>query len=147
MVGKGYEPIFIEPIFQKDAGDCAIACLTMLLGKPYVNVVQACPREYLGRPYNPVKSGMTNWMMIEAAQKLGVTLSVYRKFDLYEDIGILTVLKGHARTQKNKDKDTHAVLLVKGTILDPTDGRLWPQVDTFLQVEEYRTGTILKRED
>ena len=144
---KGYEPIFIEPVFQKDSGDCAICCLVMLTGKPYPAVVAACPKEYLGKLYNPVKDGLTGKMMAEAAHKLGVTLSTYRKFDLYEDTGILTVLKGHTRTQKNKDKDTHAVILVRGSIIDPADGRYWPEVDTFLQVEEYRIGTIMKREE
>ncbi len=102
---NAYEPIFIEPVFQKDSGDCAICCLAMLLGKPYPDVIAACPKEYRGKPYVAVKNGMTNWMMIAAAQVLGTTLSVYHRVDLLEDTGILTVLKGSKRTQKNKDKE------------------------------------------
>lgn len=138
------EPIFIEPIFQKDSGDCAVCCLVMLLGKPYPDVVAACPAEYLGKPYNAVKSGMTSKMMIEAANKLGATLKLHHTVDLQEDTGILTVLKGKKRTPQNKDKDTHAVMLINGSIIDPMDARFWPSVETFLQVEDYRTGTILK---
>ena len=135
------EPLFIEPVFQKDRGDCGICCLVMLLGQPYLTVVRASPRTYLGKPYNPVFSGMTGRMMVDTAQKFGVRLRATRTFDLQEDSGILTVMKARIK----KPSETHAVLLVRGSIVDPVDGRFWPEVDVFLQAERYRTGTLLKR--
>jgi hypothetical protein len=135
------EPLFVEPLFQKDSGDCAICCLVMLLGKTYPEVVRATPTVYCGKPWNCVKGGMTNRMMIQTAAKLGTALIQIRKFDLSEDTGILTVrdIKAH------KDSDCHAVLLSKGLIIDPMDGRLWFDADDFLRVKKYRTGTLLRR--
>lgn len=133
------EPIFIEPIFQKDSGDCAICSLAMLLGKPYVSIVEAAPTQYLGRKYRPVKEGLTGKMMIEIAAKFGARLVMRRKYQLDEDTGILTVLKANVR----KPTSTHAVVLAKGTIIDPVDARFWPDADIFLEHENYRAGTLL----
>jgi hypothetical protein len=113
----------------------------MLLGKTYPEVVKAAPNVYCSRPWNAVKSGMTNRMMIDAATRLGTQLVQTKKFDLQEDTGILTVRDVAA----NKDKDCHAVLLTRGMIVDPMDGRLWFDADDFLRVKHYRTGTLLKR--
>lgn len=139
---SGAEPLFIEPLFQKDSGDCAICCLVMLLGKTYPEVVRAAPHVYRNKPWDPVKDGMTNRMMIEAAQKLGTGLIQTHKFALDEDRGILTV-RG---VDTHKDKDCHAVLLTRGAIIDPADGRLWFDVEEFLEVKKYRTGTLLRRD-
>lgn len=133
-------PLFIEPLFQKDSGDCAICCLVMLLGKTYPEIVKASPSEYLGKPYSCVKDGMTGKMMIETAAKFGATLKTVKKFDLQEDDGILTVRKLTAKS----GSDSHAVLLINGKIMDPMDGRLWFDVEDFLRVNEYRTGTLLR---
>lgn len=125
-------PIFIEILTQKDAGDCAVCCLSMYLGVPYPTVLQRVGKRIL-------KSGMNGREMAELAATMGVTMTTHRKFDLYKDSGILTVMQAAVK----KPKDTHAVVLLQGSVIDPANGRLWPEVDVFMQVEKYRTGTLM----
>lgn len=130
------KPVFIEPLVTKDVGDCTIACLVMWTGKPYPEVIAAAPP-------NAHKRGMFTKDIIETAAKLGTVFKRRRKFDLHEDDGILTVLPDPTK----KGRPDHAVVLINGAVLDPFNGRLWLEVETYLRTEQFRIGTLLMEEE
>ncbi len=133
------EPVFFEPMVQKESGDCGISCLAMLLGKSYQEIIQYAP-------VNAHKKGMSMQAIRDTAAKLGTPLRLRRKIDLKEDIGILGLLPDPTHNGKTR-RDEHVALLIEGHIYDTYVGRLWLDVDTYLQVERYRLGSLLTRED
>lgn len=134
------EPVFFEPMIQKEAGDCGISCLAMLLGKSYQEVIAAAPA-------NAHKKGLSMRGIRDTALKLGTPLRLRRKLDLKEDIGILGLLPDPTHNNGRIKRDEHVALLIEGHIYDTYVGRLWLDVDTYLQVERYRLGSLLTRED
>lgn len=128
------EPVFIEPIVQRDIGDCAIACLAMLVGKSYPEVVAAAP----ARAY---QRGMHNREVVETAAKFGIRLIRRRKFDPKDDIGILIL-----NSVPPRKSASHAVLLLEGQIYDAANGRLWLDVDVYFRLENWKPGTLLTME-
>ena len=133
------EPVFIEPTIQRESGDCTIACLKMLAGKSYTEVINASPA-------GSHKNGMANYQTIATAAKLGLTLVQRRKFNQDEDIGILTLIPDPRKNGK-VSRDEHVVVLLKGMVYDAYNARLWLNIDAFLAHERYRVGTLLRRED
>lgn len=134
------EPVFIEPLVQRESGDCGIACLVMLTGKSYPEVCTAAP-------HNAFKKGMQNREVIATAAKLGLRLVQHHRarINWSEDVGILTLLPTPAYNGTTK-RDEHYVLLLEGLIYDGYNGRLWFEVETYLAHERYRVGTLLRRE-
>lgn len=130
------EPVFIELSIQRESGDCTIACLHMLIGKSYQDVIKAAPPR-------AHKAGMTCKAMIETAAKLGVVLRMRRKFDIHEDTGILTLLPRPKHNPGPIARDEHVVLLLKGQVYDAFNGRIWFDTDIFLKHERYTPGTLL----
>lgn len=130
------EPVFIELAIQRESGDCTVACLLMLIGKSYQEVIVAAPPR-------AHKVGMTCRAMIETAKKLGVTLRMRRGFDIHEDTGILTLNPVPLKNPGGITRDEHVVLLLKGMVYDAYNGRMWFGADTFLRHERYAAGTLL----
>lgn len=126
------KPVFIEPIANKENGDCCLACLVMWTGRSYQDVVAAAPPKAYYK-------GMTNTAVVETAAKLGTSFVRRRKFDIYEDDGILMLLP----EPKKKGRSDHAVLLLNGTVLDPFNNRLWLDVEVYMKTEGYRPGELL----
>jgi len=126
------KPVFIEPIANKEDGDCCIACLVMWTGRSYQEVIAAAPAK-------AYKQGMTNTAVVETAAKLGATLVKVRKFDLYEDDGILMLNPD----PKKKGRFSHAVLLINGAVLDPFNNRFWLDVEVYMKTERYKVGELL----
>ena len=119
---------------MKTTHDCAVVCLAMYLGKPYPEVVQAAPA-------NALKRGMFITDIIRTAAALGTVLHNRRRFDLKDDTGLLRV------SPLKTGEQPHLVLLLEGLIYDPSAGRLWLDVDTFLATERYRPTTLLTMEE
>lgn len=132
------EPVFIELAFQRESGDCCIACLHMLAGKSYHDVIASAP---LGAH----KKGMTNRAVIETAAKCGLALTMRRRFDIHEDTGILTLIPDPPYNPGHIKRDEHVVLLLKGMVYDAYNGRLWFDAAVYLKHERYRPGTLLGR--
>lgn len=130
------EPVFIELSIQRESGDCTIACLHMLIGKSYLDVIKAAPPR-------AHKAGMTCKAMIETAAKLGVALCMRRKYDIHEDTGILSLNPDPAHNVGHIKRDEHVVLLLNGMIYDAYNGRMWFDPDIFLKHERYAPGTLL----
>lgn len=125
-------PIFIEPLINREMGDCALTCLVMWTGRSYQEVIAACPP-------GAHKKGMWNRDVIKAAATLGATLERKRKFNLHEDDGILML-----NPVPSKGRPSHTVVLLDGMVLDPYNGRLWLEVDIYLKTERYKTGELLR---
>ena len=130
------EPVFIELDIQRESGDCCIACLKMLIGKTYPEVITAAPA-------GSHKSGMTCKAMIAAAATLDVTLRLRRKFDIDEDTGLLSLNPEPKYNPGHIKRDEHLVLLLKGMIYDAYNGRLWLSTEAYLKHERYSVGTLL----
>jgi len=124
-------PVFIEPVINREMGDCTLTCLVMWTGKPYQDVIAVCP-------VGAHKKGLWNYQIVEAAGRLGSTLITKRHYNIHEDDGILMLHPDPA-----KGRPPHAVVLVNSAVLDPYNGRLWLDVDTYLQVERYKAGVLL----
>ena len=133
-------PVFIQPEFNKDTGDCCITCLVMWTGQGYAAVIAEAPA-------GAHKAGMSNKEVIQAAWKLGVAFVAKRKFDIYKDDGILMLKPEPKRHPGERSlRPHHAVLLFNGVVLDPFNGRVWPDVEIYLQAEKYRTSVLLVEE-
>lgn len=130
------EPVFIELSVQRESGDCAVACLHMLIGKSYQEIVFAAPPK-------AHKHGMTCREMIATAAKLDVQMRMRRKFDQNEDTGILSLNPDPKYNTGHIKRDEHVVLLLSGMVYDAYNGRLWSDTDTFLKHERYTAGTLL----
>ncbi len=129
------KPIFIEPVINREMGDCTISCLVMWTGKPYPDVIAAAPA-------GAHKTGMWNKDIVATAAKLGTTLVRKRKFDIREDDGILML-----NPEPAKGRPSHAVILLDGKVLDPYNGRLWLDIEVYLRTERYKTGELLTEEE
>ena len=126
------KPIFIEPIVNKESGDCCITCLVMWTGRSYQEVIAAAP-------VGAHVKGMSNREVLAAAAILGVPLEAKRKFDIWEDDGILMLNP----EPKKKGRYSHAVLLINGAVLDPYNGRFWLDVEVYMRTEHYKPGELL----
>jgi hypothetical protein len=134
------KPVFIEPDYNKDTGDCCVMCLKMWTGKGYKEVIDAAPPD-------AHKQGMWNREVIETAAKLGVVLTVMRKYDLYKDDGILMLRPNPKKWPGAREaRPHHAVLLFNGVVLDPYNARVWPDVELYLLTEGYKPGWLLIEE-
>lgn len=113
-------PDIIEPIVQKDGGDCAIAALAMILQKPYVEVSKAAISLF----NKPHQHGLLTREIIQLGEHLGGKFrsKLAKTIDLDNDTGVLLV--------RRKGGD-HAVVLFNGVVFDPGDGLIYSS-DVFL---------------
>lgn len=126
-------PPFTVIVGQRGHGDCGIAALAILLGKPYDDVFEAAA--HVAR--KPHSRGLWMAEIQRIARSLGVELKKRRKVNLEEDAGILGVGAGET---------SHVVVLRDGVILDPADSSIW--FDPLMYVTAFLPlGTILRLED
>lgn len=112
--------------------DCAVACLAMLLGLEYEEVLMAFR-------HNVIANGATLRQMSDAAARLGKKLEQRKVFDLETDTGIVDVRAEGWRSD-------HLVVLKDGMIVD-TDATVW-EADVFLQAYNAKVLRLLYvRED
>lgn len=107
-------PAVIDPIMQKEGGDCVIASIAMISGIAYSEV----SKKALELWPDPHHTGLT----VREAQRLIKVLvgfmydSIKPPADLDDETGVLFV----------KLPDSyHAVALFEGAIFNPADGLLW----------------------
>lgn len=134
-------PIFIEPVVNREQGDCAISCLMMWTGKGYREVCDAAPLK-------AHRNGMAIREIIAAAEKLGARFRTRRKYDPHADSGIL-MLNPEPRRHRGQRwlRPFHAVVLIDGKVLDPYNARLWLDVDVYLSAEQYKPGILLAEDE
>ena len=129
-----HQPVCIEPIIQKDVSDCAIACLAMVLGVPYV-LASTIAQEVTKKPH---KKGLGTRQMMSIARKLGRSMACVKAadVDLDEDTGILFV----GFTPSGNE---HATVLFQGVLVNPADGLLYDPA-TYLNTNKGRVLGMLK---
>ena len=113
-------PAIIEPIIQKDIGDCVIASMAMVLGLPYSEVCSKALELY------PTCSstGLTTRQMLAVtrALKRNLTSVPIKEAQLDSETGILDVRIG---------RRYHALVLFEGVVFNPADGLIY-NLDTYL---------------
>lgn len=108
-------PAVIDPVTQKEGGDCVIASLAMILGISYSEVSKRALTLFV----KPHHAGLT----VRDAQRLirsltGRTFESLKAslVDLDDETGVLFV---------KLPSDYHAVVLFEGSIYNPADGLIW----------------------
>lgn len=124
-------PVVIEPTMQKSGFDCVVACLSMLLGVPYHDAVQAATRV----DKDVLSVGLTVAEAKRTAKLLGVKMTIGSLDNLDEATGILYVKK-RGITQE------HAVLMFNGTLYNPADGLLYIP-DAYFASKEWKPSKLL----
>ena len=125
------ESVVFEPVVQKDANDCGIACLAMYLGFSYADVRKAAGRR-LG------KEGMTIAAILATAKKLGKPLSLSIDFDS-EDFGVVSL------SRPKKRGGGHVVVFLRGMVWNPAAGQLWSSLNTYCHDRGFVLDGIMKR--
>jgi ABC-type bacteriocin/lantibiotic exporter with double-glycine peptidase domain len=115
---------------QRESADCGVACLTMLSGETYENVLRAVCRV----DEDGATDGLFIPQIIKAASELGVELRKKRRVNLETDSGIL-----HIRLRNG---GLHVVILVRGGFIVDTDGSLW-RVSEYLRAYRPRVNAVL----
>ena len=104
---------------QREAADCGIAALSMLLGVSYEDVLRATT--LTDRSHG--RKGLWTRTLQRIAKRLGYTLLVRRTFDLEQDYGLLRL-------------PDHAAILRNGLVID-TDATVW-DADEYLAVRQVK---------
>ncbi len=135
------QPEIIEPIMMKDSWDCGVACLCMLLSKPYGEVRAAIPRR------TKVSEGLGPQQMRNIAKTLGCTTWLMKDGDASEIIGIMGLSRPVDPLKPTRKHEGHYVLLIKGVLYNPADGHIWTDIDSFFKTRRWAQTGILVRED
>lgn len=133
------KPIAIHPSRQYSDGDCSLAALAMLSGRPYASV-----RATVNALYPKAKDeGVTPRQLLRISRALKFPLRQRVLHDtLSEDLddatGLLVVAKRIGRRWHG-----HAVVLFDGVVLDPSDGLLW-NLDAYLAESAWTLDYLLE---
>lgn len=111
-------------IIQKSDDDCAIACLAMYLGLPYITIREQARR---------LKSGLTTRQVLNLSKRLGHPLKLQPTYST-EDVGMLDIEREH---------DGHLVLYVQGVVYTPASGQLWAEAETFIQTGGWTVNGLI----
>jgi ABC-type bacteriocin/lantibiotic exporter with double-glycine peptidase domain len=125
-------PEIIEPVIQKEDGDCALAAVAMLIQKPYRLVSEAALKMFRKRPH---ETGLELRQMRALMRKFGVESQSLSPtdLDLSEETGILSISK----------KNPHVVLLFQGVIVDPANGLLY-DIDAYCADQKAKITRLIK---
>jgi ABC-type bacteriocin/lantibiotic exporter with double-glycine peptidase domain len=121
---------FLSIVVQRHKSDCSVACLAMLLGLSYEEVLVAFR-------HNVIAKGATTRQILGAASRLGRPLRWTRKVDLEADTGLLAL-------DSKKWPQQHLVVLKDELIVD-SDATVW-DADVYLAAYEAVPLSIIKAE-
>lgn len=127
------QPLYIKVVAQRHSNDCVICCLAMLFGMSYeaVAIATSKVRPDTGTP------GLYWTDARKIAALLGRSFKRTRRTaDPDNLVGMLAVM--HERSTRQ-----HAVVLCRGVIIDPAEPSVWDDVDTYLEANEFRIGSVL----
>ena len=132
-------PIAIHPARQYSEGDCGLASLSMLSGKPYTVVRAAASALYP----DAVNFGSTRRHLLRIAASLKYPLKLRdlakaSSEDLDETTGLLVVSK-----RAGRGWHAHAVVLFEGVVIDPSDGLVWG-IDPYLAESGWSLDYVLE---
>lgn len=109
------EVVSIAVQIQQTTWDCVLACVVMLTGRPYSEVFQGAPR--VAKEVR--RKGSYEKEMHKLAKGVGCKLRKQAEVNLDEDTGILFM------ESNDPAKASHAAVLFRGTLIDPSTGLLW----------------------
>lgn len=125
-------PEVIEPIIQKEDGDCGLAAVAMLCCKPYREVSEIALKIFKTRPHS---EGLDLRQLKTLIRKLGENpISLAPKdVDITEETGIVSIAK----------KNPHYAILFQGSIIDPANGLIYT-VDAYCAEHKARITRLIK---
>lgn len=135
------DPACIRIVPMRHRHDCVVCCLAMLLDISYDAALLAVSKV---RPDGPGASGLYWTDAKRAAKQLNHNLRVHRGRKDWDNLtGILACepLPGSEETV------THAVLVLRGLVIDPFHGEVWDDLDTYLTANKYKATSLLVRKD
>lgn len=118
---------------QRHPMDCGVATLAMLAGVSYEDALLA----FGGAAPHILRGGCWLTEMRRAAEALGLSVRLKRKWDADDDEGIAQI--------KFRKAGYHLVLLRAGLFFD-TDATCW-EPDVYLSAKKATVGPLLVRED
>jgi len=121
-------------INQRRQFDCAVSAVAMLVQCHYNDALLAA-----ARVVRKMEDGMSVGEMERVLRRLGcqVRRVPWNAVDIDNDTGLLVVNWNDATLPFK-----HAVVLRRGTIVDPSDSTTW-DADDYLKVNNGRAGTLL----
>ena len=129
-------PIAIDPLIQKDEGDCALACLAMVSGRSYVDVRKATRRVC---PDAPVEGASAEDLVrLGRSLKYPLVARIVQHGDDFEDLTGVLMVERKVRRRYHR----HAVVLFQGVIIDPSDGTVW-DFDAYMAELDWRPTVIV----
>jgi len=139
----------VEPIMMKNAADCGIACMAMLVGKSYGEVMAALPARR--RTAVVDHEGLSVRQMKLLATRLGVRLCyspIREQTEFYTDkAGILDLDRPCDPTKPNGEHEGHFVFYAKDTIYNPAEGLWWLDTEAFFKTRRWEAVGVLVLED
>lgn len=123
------EPVVIRTEMQRGTTDCAVACLSMLLGVPYADVRRGVRLRGSGMSLRQV-------LAFAKAQNKALRWATWKEG---EDIA------GIAMVWLQGDEGDHAVIMVHGSVYDPATGDWWTDDEAFFASHAYRIHGTLRR--
>ena len=127
------EPAVIEPVFQKYGSDCAVACLSMMLGVSYPDILAATSKRA-----KVVHTGMSSRQIISTAKRLGMVVKYRIAPPEEDDFGMMYLTR--------KDDAHVALYLRNGYVIDPADGLTYTDVGAFLLAKDWTIEGFYWRE-
>jgi ABC-type bacteriocin/lantibiotic exporter with double-glycine peptidase domain len=123
-------------VAQRRSFDCAVSAAAMFAQVHYNDAFVAAVRTT-----RHLSSGMTVSEIARMLRRLGcpVRRVSWRRVDLEEDSGLLMI---NWNRPAQHGATSHAVVLRRGTLIDPLDPSVWDAED-FLKVKNGRVGTLL----
>lgn len=122
----------LRMVAQRHDADCGVAALAMLLGVSYEDALIALG----GEVPKILKRGVWFTEMQRAAQTLGATLKLKRRWHADEDDGI---------AQVKFPKGNHHVVVVRDGLIFDTDLTVW-EPDDYFKATKTVPGALLIRE-
>lgn len=116
------EPAYVKVCSKRHTHDCLVCCLVMLLGVSYEAALLAISK------VDPTlaTTGLYFSQAKKAVKSLGFNLKAVRKgrYSLEESVGILRL---------DMPKTAHAVILLRGVIIDPEGGEIWDDPQAYFE--------------
>jgi hypothetical protein len=112
-------PVCVAVRSQKHQGDCGIAVLAMALGVTHEQVLMVAPMA--------ARDGLTTRQLQSIASRLGARLLSRPDADIHAETGILGI-----QWHNPNRYEGHWCYLWRGSVVDPSDGTLWDDVDDYL---------------
>ena len=114
-------PLIIEPVVQKNVGDCVLASLSMIFGIPYQEVSTVALSHYPDCAHQGLSTRQT-MVIVKALGRTLQSIKVPDAHTLEGETGLLDIRMGRLY---------HTVVLFQGVVLNPADGLVY-DLDTFL---------------